>query len=63
MDLAQRRAEILSDEALDAHRRRVIGPEHRWCVDCGEEIPEDRRRAVPGTMRCIECQTRAERRR
>jgi phage/conjugal plasmid C-4 type zinc finger TraR family protein len=26
------------------------------CIDCGEEIPEARRLAVPGCTRCVECQ-------
>jgi phage/conjugal plasmid C-4 type zinc finger TraR family protein len=27
------------------------------CLDCGEEIPVERRHAMPGCRRCIECQT------
>lgn len=27
-----------------------------YCKDCGEEIPEARRQAVPGVKFCIECQ-------
>lgn len=30
------------------------------CLDCDEEIPEARRRAVPGTTRCVACQTMYE---
>ena len=30
------------------------------CEDCGEEIPEARRRAVPGARRCIACQAEAD---
>ena len=26
------------------------------CEDCGNPIPEGRRRAMPGCTRCIECQ-------
>lgn len=26
------------------------------CEDCGEPIPEARRRAVPGVRRCVACQ-------
>ncbi len=26
------------------------------CVDCGEEIPEERRKAKPGCRRCLDCQ-------
>lgn len=31
------------------------------CDDCGNDIPLDRRRAVPWTRRCVRCQTLAER--
>ena len=27
------------------------------CVECGEEIPEARRRALPGARTCIACQS------
>jgi phage/conjugal plasmid C-4 type zinc finger TraR family protein len=28
-----------------------------YCIDCEEEIPEARRRAVPGCRRCVDCQS------
>lgn len=31
------------------------------CEDCEEEIPEARRRAVPGVRRCVRCQEEADR--
>ena len=30
------------------------------CEECGEAIPEARRRAVPGVKRCIQCQVEAD---
>jgi phage/conjugal plasmid C-4 type zinc finger TraR family protein len=27
------------------------------CVECGEEIPEARRRAMPGARTCVACQS------
>lgn len=30
------------------------------CLACGEEIPEARRRALPGACLCIDCQEDAE---
>ncbi|MFH1027690.1 MAG: TraR/DksA C4-type zinc finger protein [Pseudomonadota bacterium] len=30
------------------------------CEDCGEQIPEGRRRAIPGCKRCMSCQTEFE---
>lgn len=32
-----------------------------WCDDCGAEIPELRRQAVPGIRQCIDCAREAER--
>lgn len=34
----------------------------RYCIDCGEEIPAERLKAVPGTVRCLHCQNEYERR-
>jgi phage/conjugal plasmid C-4 type zinc finger TraR family protein len=31
-------------------------PSLEECQDCGEEIPQARREAVPGVKRCITCQ-------
>lgn len=30
------------------------------CVDCGEEIPARRRKAMAGCQRCVDCQTEFE---
>jgi DnaK suppressor protein len=32
------------------------------CVDCGEDIPERRLEALPDALRCVPCQSRADRR-
>ena len=29
----------------------------RYCLECGDEIPEGRRRALPGTRTCVSCQS------
>ncbi len=36
----------------------------KWCTDaqCGERIPDERRRAIPGVKFCVECQERREQR-
>lgn len=47
--ISQRQQNTLSESALE-------------CV-CGADIPNERRIAVPGVQRCIDCQTRTERRR
>lgn len=32
-----------------------------WCEDCSAEIPELRRKAIPGVTHCIDCAREAER--
>jgi phage/conjugal plasmid C-4 type zinc finger TraR family protein len=32
------------------------GPSLSHCAECGEEIPEGRRQAVPGVRLCVPCQ-------
>lgn len=32
-----------------------------YCIDCGEPIPESRLKAVPNTVRCLDCQSEYER--
>jgi phage/conjugal plasmid C-4 type zinc finger TraR family protein len=38
------------------------GEAARECDECGDEIPEERRRAMPGCRFCVPCQTARERR-
>ena len=45
--------DTVSDAIANARRRLVSGETVRDCVDCGEEIPEPRRQAMPGVTRCI----------
>jgi len=67
MDVADVAAEF--EERFRAHALAVAqalaprGVAASECHDCGEPIPEDRRRAVPGTARCVDCQDVRERRR
>jgi phage/conjugal plasmid C-4 type zinc finger TraR family protein len=37
-------------------------PSAEFCEECGDEIPEARRRAVPGVQLCVFCQEKHERR-
>jgi len=32
------------------------GPGSSFCVKCGEDIPEARRKVMPGVRHCVECQ-------
>jgi phage/conjugal plasmid C-4 type zinc finger TraR family protein len=46
----------VESEVARARSRLGRGESRRLCEDCGEEIPEARRRAVPGVRRCVACQ-------
>ena len=48
--------------ANQLNRSRCLNPSLKWCKECEEEIPEARRKAVPGCCRCVACETRFERR-
>lgn len=63
-DLASAREEQHNAAALvrfqaKAERFAEAGPLE--CDDCGAEIPEARRAAVPGTRYCVDCQNDRER--
>lgn len=62
-DLAQRYQEQFEQRVLQLHRDRLPkGESAVECQDCGDPIPEARRRAMPGCSRCICCQHNHERR-
>ncbi|WP_233250125.1 MULTISPECIES: TraR/DksA family transcriptional regulator [unclassified Limnohabitans] len=46
--------------ALDAALERLAAGLYGTCKDCGVSIPEARLAAYPATLRCIDCQTAAE---
>ncbi len=49
------------DEAVERARRRLVsGESARECAECGLEIPEARREAIPGVQFCIACQSELE---
>ncbi|MGJ8514655.1 TraR/DksA family transcriptional regulator [Carnimonas bestiolae] len=62
-DRAQRVSEQSLTRALAAHRMKDQIEHHGECIDCGEEIPAQRRRALPYARRCVECQHIIEQRR
>ena len=46
------------EDAIKRARSRLgTGPGREDCEECGEAIPEARRRAVPGVRLCVACQT------
>ena len=47
----------VESEIARARSRLPSGPGLEFCEDCEVEIPEARRRAVPGVRRCVRCQS------
>jgi len=61
MDRAQEINDQFLGDVLAEHQRNMPkGDSLVECEDCGEPIPEARRRAMPGCRRCIDCQTTHE---
>ena len=50
------------DAVLNARARLPAGEGATHCEECGEEIPEGRRRALPGVRTCVHCQSGRDRR-
>ena len=49
--------DTVKDAVLAARARMPAGEGETHCVECGEEIAERRRQAVPGVRTCIACQS------
>lgn len=59
-DYADRHNRSAIDRVL-AEARRPVGLSLEVCIDCGDEIPAERREKQPGSTRCVECQAVHER--
>jgi len=49
--------DTITDGVLSARARLPAGEGATHCVECGDEIPEARRRALPGARTCVHCQS------
>ena len=49
--------DTVTDGVLTARARMPAGEGSDHCVECGDEIPEGRRRALPGAHTCVHCQS------
>ena len=49
--------DTVSDAVAAARARMAKGESAKHCDDCGEDIPEKRRAALPGVRTCIACQS------
>ncbi|HFN3648897.1 TraR/DksA family transcriptional regulator [Enterobacter hormaechei] len=56
IDTAAEIEELQRNAALSAHRVNRNAVSAGRCEECGEDIPEPRRAAVPGCQTCAECQ-------
>jgi phage/conjugal plasmid C-4 type zinc finger TraR family protein len=53
--------DTVSDGVQRARARMPVGEGSQYCQECDEEIPEARRRAMPGVTTCIRCQSEIDR--
>lgn len=60
-DLSEALRDIEEWRALRGAMRRIDEGGYGFCVDCGVEIPFERLHVQPMALRCIDCQSRAER--
>jgi phage/conjugal plasmid C-4 type zinc finger TraR family protein len=49
--------DTVTDGVLSARARMAAGEGATHCVECGDEIPEARRRALPSARTCVPCQS------
>lgn len=49
--------DTIADAVKSARARMPAGESETHCTECGDEIPEGRRRAVPGVRTCVACQS------
>ncbi len=49
-------ASVADELARLKARPAPVGESLAECAECGEEIPEKRRRALPGVKLCLDCQ-------
>jgi len=54
--------DTVADGVQRARSRLPAGESSEYCQECGEPIPEARRRAVPGVQTCISCQSEIDKR-
>jgi phage/conjugal plasmid C-4 type zinc finger TraR family protein len=55
--------DTVKDAVLRARAETPRGESAEDCDECGEPIPEARRKALPGVRRCVACQSERDARR
>ncbi len=54
--------DTIMDAVTSARASMPIGEGETHCLECGDEIPDARRRALPGARTCVMCQSARDRR-
>ncbi len=49
--------DTVMDAVLAARARMPTGDSEPYCAQCGDDIPEGRRLAIPGVRTCVACQS------
>ena len=49
--------DTVMDAVLRARANLPVGESETHCVECGDEIPEARRKILPGFRTCVACQS------
>ena len=64
-EIAQIQALFTNQTAVNNVRNQLAKqaeqPSAEFCEECGEDIPEARRKLVPGVQLCVYCQSKLER--
>ncbi|AIR84872.1 TraR/DksA family transcriptional regulator [Pantoea rwandensis] len=60
MDLVQQRVEEELARNLANAKQHPVGASEFFCLSCDAEIPEARRRALPGVQLCVTCKSIGE---
>ena len=61
LDMAQAHIELETEMRIARIlSRNNAGSGSAHCIDCGSTIPAERRKHVPGAVRCVPCQNRNE---
>lgn len=60
IDNASTLEDLHREAALSMHRLNHSAVSETHCEECGEELPEARRKAYPGCTMCVECQSNME---
>jgi phage/conjugal plasmid C-4 type zinc finger TraR family protein len=53
--------DTVADAVLTARASMPVGEGEPFCTVCGDDIPDGRRRAIPGVRTCVTCQSGRDR--